>query len=259
MTETELLFTELLGCERVDLYLDRKRTLDKEQSGRIADALRRRRAGEPLPYILGKAWFMGLELKVGPSVLIPRQETEVLVESCLRYARERASALEVLDVGTGSGCVAIALVKLAPGTRVTAVDISREALQLAQSNARQNGVDVQFVCADLFSGLGERKFDMIVSNPPYVRSGDIDKLEPEVRAEPRLALDGGRDGLDIYRRIISSAAGLLTKGGLLLLETGFDQAGCVRDLLESSGDFIVRETVRDLAGIERVVASSRAI
>jgi release factor glutamine methyltransferase len=165
----------------------------------------------------------------------------------------------VLDVGTGSGCIAVSLAKLRPGLKVTATDISPESLACCARNARRHGVAVESVQSDLFSALGERKFDMIVSNPPYVRSGDIDGLEPEVRSEPRQALDGGRDGLDFYRRIAQSAAGFLKKGGLLILETGYDQAGPVRGLLEGSRDFVVWETIKDYAGIERVVVASAKI
>jgi len=267
MTEAELLFTELLQCERAELYLDRARKLDIRQSKLVADALRRRIDGEPLQYILGKAWFMGLELRVNDSVLIPRPETEILVETCIRYAGGngtpgtplRVFPIEVLELGTGSGCIAVTLAKSLPGSRVTAVDISWDALVCAAENARMNDAEVELKHSDLFSALGQRKFDIIVSNPPYVRSGDIDGLEPELKREPRMALDGGKDGLDFYRRIAVRAAGFLKKGGLLLLETGYDQAASVRGLLEESEDFVIRETVRDYAGIERVVVASTII
>jgi len=242
--------------------LNRGLSLNKEQRGLICAALKRRMEGEPLAYILGKSEFMGLEFKVNQDVLIPRPETEVLVEKVMSLVishKSQVTSLRILDIGTGSGCIAVSLAKMLPGVEVTATDISQRALAVAFENSRLNGVseNIRFIKSDLFAndGLRTTKYDIIVSNPAYVRAAEIDELQPEVRREPRLALDGGEDGLDFYRKIIQEAGGYLEKGGLLIMEIGFNQAREIKKIFQKYGNFTVLEAVKDYNNIERVIVA----
>ncbi len=253
--------TQLLKCDRASLYLMRDSIPDGDLSVKLADALQRRIGGEPIQYILGSTEFMGFFFTVTPACLIPRQETEILVETAIRYGRTVSNAsrrIDVLDIGTGSGCIAVSLAKsLESG--VAAVDISEEALRIARANARYHGVEgaIDFVCADFFSA-GFRRwppgfFDMVVSNPPYIPSQQIDTLSIEVRHEPRRALDGGSDGLSFYRMIAGESAVCLKRRGFLLVEIGFDQAEDVRNIFQNSRKFEIIEVIKDYSGMDRVV------
>ena len=254
MNETELLFTEVLNCGRASLYLEGKRKLDKPVLFVISQALRRRINGEPIQYILGKTEFMGLEFKVNQDVLIPRPETEILVETALNFTSSK-----ILDIGTGSGCIAVSLAKFLPQAKIFATDISRKALDIAWENARLNDVEkrIDFICADLFNGCESLtgSCDLIVSNPPYVRREAIKRLAAEIQYEPLSALLGGRDGLDFYRRIICQAPGFLKKSGLLILEMGFDQRKSIEKIFNLSGKFKVKEVIKDYNNIERVIVA----
>ncbi len=223
-------------------------------------AVRRRIAGEPLQYILGEWEFLGLPIGVGPGVLIPRPETELLAGAALDYLEPLADRQpRALDLCCGSGCIAVALAKLTPHTRVTAVDLYEQPLRRTRENARRNEVELEVVQADALAappaGLGP--FDAIVSNPPYIETRELDLLQPEVRREPREALDGGEDGLRFYRAILQHWAPLLVPGGRLFLEVGIYQAQAVAQLLREAG---MREVAaqEDYAGIERVVTGTRA-
>ena len=210
----------------------------------------RRAAREPLQQILRTAGFMGLDFHVDPSVLIPRQDTETLAATVLQ--EEKDKEISVLDLCTGSGCIAIALKKLGGYREVYASDFSREALRTAKSNARANEAPVSFVESDLFEKI-PGSFDVIVSNPPYIPTDVIDTLEPEVRDhDPRIALDGGGDGLEFYRRIIRGAGRMLVPGGRIYLEIGWNQAEDVCRLLKEQGAEEI-EVIRDLAGQNRAV------
>jgi release factor glutamine methyltransferase len=264
MNEAEILFTEVLKCNRASLYLDRGILLGAEAGSRISSVLKRRAAGESLYYILGKTEFMGLEFRVTPDVLVPRPETELLVETAVSYAsgdRSPGAPVNILDIGTGSGCIAVSIAKLLKTSIITATDISRTALDVASTNAGDLGVEdrIEFVRADLFPPHGPQSalYDIIVSNPPYIRTGDIKGLSPEVRSEPFEALDGGADGLDFYRAIISSAHRYLAPRGALLLELGFDQAHAVRQLIEDSKNYRVKEVIRDYNNIQRVIVATK--
>ncbi|MGE5307826.1 MAG: peptide chain release factor N(5)-glutamine methyltransferase [Deltaproteobacteria bacterium] len=260
MNETEVLFTRLLDCDRGYLYLHGDRKLTREEGRSIAGALRRRMGGEPLEYILGDCEFMGLEFLVNRDVLIPRPETELLVEACLSRAKTALRPGDtILDIGTGSGCIAVSLAKSLPSAKIIAVDLSPEALAVAVENARRNKVGgrIDFIRADVAGENALPECAMVVSNPPYVRSEEIDGLQAEVRREPRTALDGGEDGLDCYRAIARRASGCLKKGGFLLLEIGAGQAAGVKAILTARGMFVIREIVRDYASIERVVVAQR--
>lgn len=190
----------------------------------------RRAAREPLQYILGETEFMGLTFHVEPGVLIPRADTEILVEKALAWMKPGA---RVLDIGTGSGAIAVSLAKLGRPAQVTAADVSDRALEIARQNAERNGAAVEFVKSDCFSALKGRKYDMIVSNPPYISENEMRGLMPEVTREPELALFGGADGLDFYRRISREAPEYLNEGGCLLFEIGWLQKDAVSALVKA--------------------------
>ena len=204
----------------------------------------------PLQHIIGHTGFMGLDFKVSRDVLIPRQDTETLVETVLD--REKDPAISILDLCTGSGCIAVSLKKLGGYSQVAASDLSDKAIGLAMRNASINDTEIRLIKSDLFKDIDGR-FDVIVSNPPYIPAEEIETLSPEVRDhDPRMALDGGEDGLDIYRRIVSECGDVLNAGGRLYMEIGFDQAAAVGGLMEKAG-FRDIEVVKDLAGKDRVI------
>lgn len=220
-----------------------------QQAGYLA-WVERRRAGEPVAYLIGEREFYSLAFKVTPAVLIPRPETELLVEATLERVPAHASC-RVLDLATGSGCIAVAIARHRSRARVTATDISRDALELARENAARHGVNVEIVESDWFSALSGRRFDLIVSNPPYVAEGDPHLAAGDLRFEPQQALVAGADGLACIRAIVAQARAHLEPGGALLFEHGYDQAGHCRSLLARAG--YKKEFSRcDLAGIERV-------
>ncbi len=261
MNETELLFSSVLNCNRMSLYLDRQRFLTGDESKAIAAALKRRVAGEPLAYILGSTEFMGLEFKITPDVLVPRPETELLVETAIRQARTSDNAIckRILDLGTGSGCIAVSLAKFLPNAEVSAVDISEEALKVAAENAEAHNVKINFIRSDLFSApaLVSSKYGVIVSNPPYIVSEEIGKLQPELSYEPRIALDAGHDGLEFYRRIIDKAPDHLENGGLLVMEMGFGQRKKIENIFKKSKIFETIGIVKDYNDIDRVIVARR--
>ncbi len=260
MNEVELLFTDILNCDRPSLYLDKDISLDKAQSCFVSDALKRRAKGEPIQYILGKAEFMGLKFIVAPDVLIPRPETEILVEKTIEITRSGRTAVKsILDVGTGSGCIAISLAKNLPGVEITAVDICEKAIKIAGENAVLNNVKINFLKSDLFDNyeLKANGYEIIVSNPPYIPDTEINALQPEIKYEPRLALEGGRDGLGFYRRIIKSAHLYLKENGLLIMEIGFNQKEDVKNIFKLSGYFEIIEEVKDYNNLDRVVIAKK--
>ncbi|MCR5421325.1 MAG: peptide chain release factor N(5)-glutamine methyltransferase [Lachnospiraceae bacterium] len=232
--------------------------IGKEDEDRYLKYINRRALHEPLQYITGYQEFMGLKFCVDKEVLIPRQDTECLVEEAMIEIQDN---MRVLDVCTGSGCIIISLAKYKNGLYAVGSDISDGALETARSNALLNEADVKFVKGDIFSGLHnlESPFDVIISNPPYIRSKEISTLMEEVRDhEPVLALDGGEDGLDFYRRILEETDKYLLPGGIILFETGFDQGIEVASLLKEKG-FINIDIIKDLNGLDRVVKGRRAI
>lgn len=265
MNETELAFCEILNCGRASLYRNKNSLLEPDEYSRISSALRRRARGEPLQYILGRTEFFGLDFKVSPDVLIPRPETEVLVETTLKIVRKSFSPqvrkLKILDVGTGSGCIAVSLAKALPQAEISATDISAKALAAAKENAALNKVKINFIKADLFRtlDLSPLTFDLITSNPPYIPGAEIAGLQPEIQYEPTIALDGGRDGLDFYRRIVKDAAGYLADGGFLIMEMGYGQAKAVKNILLNSGNFEIIESARDYHNIERVAVAKKSL
>ncbi len=257
--DAERMLAEILGVGRMDLYVEHDREVAEPERARLRELVRRRGAREPAQYILGKADFYGIELAADPRALIPRRETEMLVDRALELAGDRP--VKVLDLGTGSGAVALALVKrLAEGPRVVAADASTDALALALANAEKLGLAerVRFVESDLFSAFGDADaFDVIVANLPYVPTGEIDSLMPEVRDhEPRAALDGGADGLDVVRACVAAARPFIEPGGWMLLEVGAGQAGAVTELLAAAG-LQTERPLRDPGGIDRVAQGRR--
>jgi release factor glutamine methyltransferase len=224
--------------------------LADEQVAAFETLLARRLAGEPVAYLTSTREFFGQVFEVSPDVLIPRPETELLVELALARLPADRSA-DILDLGTGSGCIAISLALERPHIRVTAIDRSMAALDLARRNAERLGARVEFLNSDWFDGLAGRHFDLVVSNPPYIAAGDPHLARGDVRFEPLTALAAGADGLDDLRRVITGARTHLHPGGVLLLEHGYDQAAAVRALLMEQG-FANPESWRDLAGTERV-------
>lgn len=262
MNEAELLFSRVLDCDRISLYLDKKRKLNKPQSRFIASVLERRIKGEPLQYILGETEFMGLKFKLDPGALIPRPETEILVEKIIQAANSQnrnAANMKILDLGTGSGCIAVSLAKFLPEAKIFASDLSPKALAVAKQNASLNKVKVEFLLSDLFDNPKMRlePFDLIASNPPYVEKGQINKLQPELRFEPLISLNGGKDGLNFYRRIIKQAAGRLKKKGLLIFEIGFNQRSRVENIFQKSKNFKIIEVIRDYNKIDRIITAKR--
>jgi release factor glutamine methyltransferase len=251
--EAEWLLCAATGLDRVGLYLNFERPLNDDELAAYRVMVARRGRREPLQHILGTQEFCGLEFEVSPDVLIPRHDTETLVNEAL--ARMPA-AQSVLDIGTGSGCIAVALACRLPSASVTAVDISAAALVVARRNAVRNGVAIEFLLGSLLEPVAGRHFDLIISNPPYIPSSDIETLESEVRDfDPRGALDGGADGLDVYRAMIPGAAALLNSGGWLLLEVGIGQAADVAQLFRTAGIYGEPIITRDGVGIERVVGA----
>lgn len=252
--EAQILLCEALGVNRAWLIAHSEQPLTDPQLARFADFLQRRLHGEPVAYILGKREFYGLELRVAPGVLIPRPDTETIVEAALAAgdALANPSPLRVLDLGTGSGAIALALAMNRPQWQVTAVDAAPAALAVAQDNATQLGAaNLQLLASDWFSALTDETFDLIVSNPPYIAAADPHLAQGDLRFEPTSALASGTDGLDDIRRIVAQAPQHLRRGGWLLLEHGYDQAEHVAKLLQEHG-FAAVGHAADLAGILRV-------
>ena len=251
-----LLFSWVSGISRAVYFMDRDRPwTDQEEQKRYEAVIGKRAQRTPLQYLTGVQQFMGLDFQVTPSVLIPRQDTETLVEYALQRLRPGD---RVLDLCTGSGCIGISLMKLG-GARVWCADISEKALAVARSNGQRLGCDgISWIRSDLLEQIEEKAFDMIVSNPPYIPSEVIDGLMPEVRDhEPRLALDGDGDGLSFYRRLASDCKGFLKPGGLLCMEIGCDQGRAVAELLTAAGWEQIF-VLKDDAGRDRVVSAVRA-
>ena len=243
---------EVLGMTRAEMKFEGEREVHPGELEKLSDMLSRRAAGEPVQYILGSADFMGLRFFVDRRVLIPRQDTETLVERALVDIVGRP-APEVLDLCAGSGCVGLSLLSLAPRARVTLTDVSRDALEVAKKNAGLLGLDAAFRLGDLFRAVGRERFDFIVSNPPYIPRMELSELQREVLREPVLALDGGHDGLDFYRRIAADAPNHLNPGGAVYLEVGVGQAQAVLELLTARVNCAASGVEKDLNGIDRVV------
>jgi release factor glutamine methyltransferase len=251
--DARVLLAHVLDCDRAWLVAHGADPLTREQAHAFFALAKRRRDGEPVAYLTGRREFWGLDLAVTPAVLIPRPETETLVEAVL--ARLPADArVRVLDLGTGSGAIALAIAKERPLAQVTATDVSAEALDVARANAARLGLgNATFVRSDWYAGAPDGPYDAIVANPPYIDPADPHLVQGDLRFEPRGALTPGSTGLSALAAIVAGASGRLAPGGLLAVEHGFDQGERVRALFDDAG-FVAVEAFRDLAGLWRVVA-----
>jgi release factor glutamine methyltransferase len=264
LKDAEFIIAHCLGTEPMILYRDDPEIQENVMS-LIETFLRRRAKREPLHYILGYTEFHGLKIRVGPGVLIPRPETELLVEeaiSKITKLKTQNSKLRILDLCTGSGCIALALAKAFPDAEIYGIDTSGAAIHYAEENAKNNGIqNVTFLKGSLFEPLTKKltsrishlTFDLTISNPPYIKKGDIITLQPEVRDwEPEDALNGGEDGLEYYREIMSEAKNYLKRDGLLMSEIGIDQAVAVKEIARGAG-FENISLKKDYAGIDRIM------
>ena len=257
--DAEWLLASVLRMPRGALRVEPRRTLEPAEAGRYVARLRRRMNREPLQHVLGTAPFRHITLRVGPDALIPRPETELLAEWALELLPDTLASPLVIDVGTGTGCIACAIAWERPGARVVALEASPRAAAMARDNVAALGLAgrVSVEVSDLFATVGATRAHLVVSNPPYLPTDLIRTLSPEVNRDPRIAMDGGGDGLGVIRRIIADAPSHLVPGGALVLETfGCEQAGSVAALLREHG-FEAIETRRDLAGVERFVGGRR--
>lgn len=250
--DAECMLMDVLDVDRARLRLRHAASLDDHALDKLESWLLRRVSGEPLQYIEGFAYFMGLQFFVDERVLIPRQDTETLCELALKELKS-FTAPEVLDLCTGSGALAVSIAALCPNARVSAADLSRDALEVARLNAERLSAKVEFFQGDMFSAVSDKKFDVIVCNPPYLTEEDMQTLQREVRHEPSMALDGGNDGLNFYRRIADALPEALNAGGRALLEVGHTQAAQVAELLLHSMPHAQVYKEKDLCGVERVV------
>jgi release factor glutamine methyltransferase len=250
--ETRILLAHALNLSRVQLITQAGRALTPDEAQRASALLERRIQGEPIAYITGVREFYGLEFEVTPAVLIPRPETELLVELAADHLPEGG---RVLDLGTGSGAIAVALAHLRPDAQVTALDNSKAALEVAYRNAVRHAASINFMHSDWYGAISGKRFDLIVANPPYIRRDDPHLAQGDLRFEPAEALTDQADGLAALRAIVTGAANHLEAGGSLLMEHGYDQAQQVRELL--AGASFDAQSWRDLAGIERVSGGRR--
>ena len=251
-----LLLAHILNKNPLSVRLDGARELTPDDSARYRALLLHRAERQPLQYLTGEQWFYGLPFSVDERVLIPRQETESLCELGVLHLRTLQSPA-ALDLCTGSGAIAVTLKRQCPHAQVSAADLSPDALAVARANAARHQAEITFYQGDLFAPLGSLTFDLILSNPPYIETADCATLQEEVLREPLMALDGGADGLDFYRRIAVQAAGHLNPGGMLAMEVGSTQARAVAGLLTTAGCYRDIAVVKDLYGLERIVKAIR--
>jgi release factor glutamine methyltransferase len=255
--DAELIVAHALGIDRTRVIIDGARPLEGAELSKLRELVKRRRSHEPIAYLRGYREFYGREFKVDRRVLIPRPDTEALVDVALARSSHVSLSMRMLDLCTGSGCVAVSVARQRPTGKVVASDLSPDALAVARDNALRLGAyNMAFVESDLFANI-QGKFDVITANPPYILTSDIEGLQPDIREfEPRLALDGGADGLDLVRRIVERAPDHLVPGGVLALEIGMGEAAATQALLEARGFTEVRAD-RDYAKIDRVVSGLR--
>ena len=257
--DAEILLCAVLKCERINLYIDFERPLDESELAQFKQMVIRRAQGEPLAYILGEKAFMRNTFKVNKYTLVPRPETELLVEHLVRICEQINQEAKILDIGTGSGAIIVSLLDYLPQAKGVGVDISVGALKVAKENAVNIGVSSRaaFLHSDLFTAIpDEKKFDIIVSNPPYIPAKDISSLAKDVQNEPHSALDGGEDGLDFYRKITAEASLHIAEDGLLAFEIGINQSEAVSGLCRENG-FTAVAVGKDYAGIDRMVFAAK--
>ena len=260
----ELLLSNVLGLKRIELYTQYNRMVEQEHLARLRELVKRAGQHEPVAYLVGRAEFYSIEFEVTPDCLIPRPETELLVQRSIELLRLRAGPHQVCDLCTGCGVIAVAIAKNVPDAKVIATDLSEAALGVAAKNVRKYGLDdrVELLRGDLYEPLIPQldmaPFDLIVCNPPYVSAAEYEKLEKNVKDyEPRTALYGGEDGLELYRRIAEQVGRFLDSDGALLLEIGYEQGPAVRALLEQTGLFEIIKVDKDLSSHDRIVMAQR--
>ena len=255
--DAEVLLSYVLNCRRLALYVNVKEELNKEQEDRFNSLVARRLEHIPVAYLVGYKEFMGMKFAVTPEVLIPRPETEILTQGVIENLLGFEGDFRIADLGTGSGAIAISILKFVEHITAEAVDTSKDAIAMAKFNAKKFNVDnrMNFHVGNLFEPLERQKFNVIVSNPPYIPTGEMETLQPEVRNEPREAFDGGADGLDFYRKISKEAPEFLFAGGFIAMEVGINQAEKVTELLRETGAFEKIEVWKDLAKIDRTVVA----
>ena len=261
--DAELLLSHLLNTDRVGLYVNYKETLDETRLIEFKELLDRRALKEPISYILGYKEFWSIRFKVDRRVFIPRPETELLVEEVVKIVRKEYNSkkVNILDIGTGAGTIAISLAKEIGDVRIFATDISRDAVELASENAREQSIysKIIFGVGDLFSPFKIRGlFDLVVSNPPYIPTHELNDLQDDIKNyEPKQALDGGEEGLSFIKRIINEAPLYLKDSGWLLIEIGYNQAGKIEEIFNRSGYFYSPEIIKDYRGFNRVVKAKK--
>ena len=260
----ELLLAHQLRVDRIRLYLNLEQPLHEREVSGYRSLIKRRVNREPLQHITGTQEFWSLEFTVAPQVLVPRPETEVLVEKIIELYRKKCllDHPKILDLGTGSGVIAVVIAREIPEAEIWATDISRDALDLAVLNSHKHGVKetIHFLCGDMFEAIDNQglKFDVIASNPPYIPSRLLGSLAPEVRDyEPRLALDGGEDGMSLVAKIITEAADHLNQGGWLVVEMDPDQTPTAMNLIQQSGNYSAPERIKDYSHRHRVVVTQK--
>ena len=254
--DAEILLAYVLNCRRLTLYTDAEKILTDEQISRFEKLIELRIKKIPVAYLIGTKEFFGLNFVVNENVLIPRPDTEILTQCAIEFLQTFDGAKNFLDIGTGSGAICISILKFCKNSFAAATDISEKSLEVAKFNAKKFNVDdrVNFFCGNLFEPIGEKKFAAIISNPPYIPTAEIKTLQDEVKNEPLRALDGGEDGLNFYREIISKSPKFLLNGGLLAVEIGINQAVAVKKIF-AENNFCDIEILKDLAGLERVICA----
>ena len=254
--DSALLLSSLMGIPPLELRMGTEIHPDPQQEEAYGRLIQRRRSREPLQYILGTVYFRGMEFQVSPEVLIPRPETELLAEWAAEEMQGRPSP-EILDVCCGSGCLGLSMKRALPGGKVTLSDLSPGAVRIARLNRDRQGLEAEILQGDLLEPVAGRRFDLILCNPPYIPSRDCEELQPEVMREPRLALDGGADGMDFFRRLSGKSPAYLKPGGLLMMEVGIGEAREAARMLREHG--AVRAEIRkDDSQIERMVLGAYA-
>ncbi len=260
----ELLLSSVLGLKRIELYTQYNRVVEEEYLAKLRELVKRAGQHEPIAYLVGRTEFYSIEFEVTPDCLIPRPETELLVQRAIEFLRQRTGPRHVCDLCTGCGTIAVAVAKNVPDARVVATDLSEAALGVAARNIKKYQLEdrIELLHGDLFEPLlpplDVTQFDLIACNPPYVSAAEYEELEKNVKDyEPRLALYGGQDGLDIYRRISEQVGRFLKPDGALLLEIGYTQGPAVRELLEKTGLFPSIKVDKDMIGHDRVVTGQR--
>lgn len=254
--DAEVLLAFVLNCRRLELYTNAEKILTDEQISRFKKLIERRTGKIPVAHLIGTKEFFGLNFVVTPEVLIPRPDTEILTQCAMEFLQTWNGEKTFADLGTGSGAICISILKFCKTARAAAVDISEKSLEVARFNAQKFNVDdrVNFFCGNLFEPLEGKKFAAIISNPPYIPTADLKNLQDEVKKEPMRALDGGADGLNFYRKIISKSPKFLLDGGLLAVEVGINQAAAVKKIFVEN-NFCDVEILKDLAGLERVICA----